>query len=1286
MTKTKTKLQFGKSIISTLKENLSSKELIDRLGSLHEELSTADQGTINLNSVDRYRSDLINKKLLKSKDVGVQAFTACCLSDILRLYAPDAPYTDTELTDIFKLFFSQFKLLTDPENGYYIQQTYLITKLLEVRSIVLITDLPNSAKLVEELFQTFYDPANNSFQPRMFNIISGLLGEVIAESDSISMPVLKLVFNKFLTHNSDNTLKGLQVSQDPSFEFSVGICQTHISRLGRHFTKFYSEILYGITGKKSNEDEDKVTSIHDPGYRTLVKLHKLTARIWEYVPELVGSVVGFVYQELCSDNELFRIAATKLIGNILAIESTTNFTTTHTDTYNTWLSKIADISTKVRITWVKAIPDILSVREDISEDICKGLAKTLIDSDHKVRLASVETFGEIPTKRVWKCISNNSVYTGLLHLTREKTKEVREKSIEVAAKFYADSLKNVPLTPINKDIWEVVNTIPSNIFNLYYINDKNINYQVDMVVLEYLLPLEGDSEQRVKRLLNVISHFDKKAFFSFYAFNKRQIQMSTVVTKFVDFCDVLSNNNLSQNGDLSSKLDKTVAWLVSGLPTQFNNVAILNKFLELKQRRILHLIKKAVAQDSDYTTVKNSIVELFNRLRDQQLFAKQNVTIGSSFTREDFFSVFKILIYRAAPLIYNASNIPLLLDTGNSSSEQETSLKRQLIENISTVNPSIFKDQINSLKDIVKNPDRTENDSSKEMLTMTDALKTIYKISKTLKDHLDFNDTFFFDKVEDFAIYGEPTEAKYATKLLGLTPSVEGRFTAIKNSILPLDLNKSNNFPSNVVVLSEIIRLQPHLLDDNSTDIVSYLIKEVLLVNQVVGDSKKEVNWVDDAKLNTKEYAPLSAKLFSLKLFTNKLRSIASDVETDPMAKAFTEKTVKLFFYLIASGGELISEYNKEHYPTPSNYQTKLRCCAGLQVLKLAKVPSFNKFIKPEDVGKLINLVEDESLEVRKAFVDKLKDYIASEFISIKFLPLVFFMAYEPDVELKSNTKTWINFTFNKESFKRGTFFERALPRLIHSIAHHPDVVESINGNSSNYLNGLTTAIDYIIFYLDSIANEENISLLYYLAGRIKQYVDGVQDDEEEGGDDGDDGKEPEGDETCHDKSCNIYTISELAQLILGELKEQKNWNLPVYPGKLNLPSDLFMPFASIDEAQKNTFKTYLKEEHIKSLKTTVKVKVGHIVSKSQTQKQKLQKRKLTSEYQQSKKKARVSKKGHNGSDDEESGDAESADEYYVPSSRSKTDNQEPIRKSKRQKREVRYKDEDDEDSEEVLG
>lgn len=1225
-------LNFNKNVISTIDESISLGELIERLSKLHEELSLMVQGHVNLKSLDKYRVDLINKKLIKSKDPGVLAFTGCCLSDILRLYAPDAPFTDLELTDIFKLFINQFRYLTDQDNGYYIQQTYIITRLVEYRSVVLVTDLPQSSKLIEEIFQVFYDKEKSNFQSKLTKIIGTLLGEIITECDTISTTILKFIFNKFLTYNPNSGVKGLHVSKDICFEFSLVICQNYTNRLSRYLTKFYSEILYEVTGDNQNE---LLTSTLDAPFKTLTKLHKLVANIWSYVPELVGSVIGFVYQELSSDNIPLRMSATKLVGDILALNSELNFVTTHNDTYKIWVSKIVDISSKVRIEWVKSIPKILMVRDDVSQDICKGLTKTLIDSDENVRLESIETFGELSTERIWSCIHDVTLYRELLQLTREKTKIVRERCIDIVTSFYSESLKSISREHTNIEIWEEVDKIPSTIFKLYYINDLNINYQVDAVVFDKLLPLEPNDEVRLISLLRAMDKFDQKAFSSFYAFNKRQHQMSTVMTKFIEFCEK-KNLTSEVNFDIKTKLEKTIQWLDSTLPPQIDNISILDKLVELNDKRIYHLIKTGVKQCVPYLTMKNAINELFTRLKDDDLFRKKNIRIGSSFTRETFFSIIKILIYRSAPLIYNVSIIPLLLDNKVATKEHEIYLKRQLLDNITNVTPTIFKDQIELFKNLIKQPSH-EGINNTSSVTIGEALNTIYKIYKSIKDGLDFQDKIFWTRLEELAVKGDTYESRYSIKLLSLSPLRDEYMIRIKNMILPLCLKKSNRFSTDILVLAEIFKYNPSVLNEDSSEIVGYLIKNVLLTNQVTQNSEKGSEWIDNNKLLLQDYEPLASKLYSLKLFANKLKSISDDIEHDELAQQFTVKTIKLFFYLISSGGELVSE-DKGNYPTQTNYQMRLRCYAGLQILKISKIPALHKFIRPQDVGKLVNLIEDESLNVRNTFLDYLKHYIANEFISIKFLPLIFFMAYEPDIHLKSETKTWINFTVNKESFKRGAFFERALPRVIHCISHHPDIINGIHIDNNLFLNNLTTAIDYLVFYFDSIATLDNISLLYYLAGRIKQYRDAVLEEDIEANEQ----KEDQNNFIFN----NIYVISELAQLILSELKDQRNWNLPVYPGKLNLPSDLFEPFPTMDAAQKNTFISYIPDNKLNDLKSSIRLKVSRITNASQTHKQLTQKKKLNNDYKNIKVKQSTKRKQRKFDEDGESNSDSDAEEY----------------------------------------
>lgn len=1274
------KLKFHQSILSTLESPIAIEELLKRLTSLHEELSTTVQDTIDLQTLDKYCQDLCHKKLLRHKNNGIKALVSCCLCDILRLYAPNAPYTDVQLNDIFKLFLQQFENLSDPDNGYLIQQIYLINKLLEYRSIVLITDLPNSAKLLEELFQIFYDD-NKSFPTKLYKVIGGILGEVISEFDSVPLKILKLIFNKFLTFNPKEIPKGLGVASNCGYELTLILCDVYSSRISRQLTKYYSEVLYDVT--KNQEINPDTEHENYNLIKTVEKLHKLVRRLWETDPELVSAVIGFVHHELSSPIELIRKSATKLIGDLVSDDSKNNFISTNKDTFNVWISKVADVGTSVRVQWVECLPSILLSRNDSSKDINQALTKALIDSDPAVRKSSVSIFDKTDIKNIWNGITNPSAYSSLVFLTREKNKEVRELCIKTTGKFYSESVENIERNSSNKEIWDVIDTIPSTFFNLYYINDLNINEQADQNIFRYILPLETNDEKRVSRLLKVLANFDKKAFSSFFAFNKRQLQMSTALNKYIEFSELLNGNstpndsNEIKNSDIRIKYNKTIEWLTFTLSDKTKAMESLTTLTTINDRKIFNLIKTCIRNDVDLVTLKNSFEEVLTKLGDPGLFRKYDIPTVSTIIPKNLANQLQILLYRAAPLIYNSSNINIFLDYSDTNNPIEKDLKRKILDDISVVNPTAFKDQLKKLKNDVLQYNENEKDKNK-VTSFLDTIRTLYKLVKALKDEIDFEDEIFLSKLKILCLNTNCLIAKYSVKLICLSSEAEYLLNDIKDTILPLDFKKSNQVTTNVVVLMEIFRFHPNTLDENSTEIVSYLIKEVLLTNRITTDKESiNNNWVDDEILlrsEKEEHKSLVTKIFTLKLLTNKLRAVAFNLANDELAKVFTEKTVSLFFYLISAGGEIVPETDVDNYPTPESYQTKLRYFAGLQLLKLAKISNINDFINTADVIKLVNLVEDESLEVRKLFLEKLKDYISNELISIKFLPLIFFTAYEPDVELKKTMKIWINYTASKESFRRGTFFERVLPRLIHAISHHPDIIEGLDGNETEYLNALRSAIDYLIFYFDSIASQENFNLLFYLSERVKNYQDMIDTDE-------DDSEDSESDDNTHNSNnARLYIICELSQIILLQLKKKRSWQHSAYPGKLNLPSDLFKPFFSVEDAQAS-FKTYIKERYAELLTSNIKMKVGRIVHASQTQRQRAQKRLLDNEYNgkaivdtsnETNKKRKVKKARKENNDDESSEEEGENNKQVYYSAR---------RKNLRERKQVDYK-ENEEDEE----
>lgn len=72
-------------------------DLLDRLQTLAQELRKLEQEEIDKESLRKVSQELSSANLLAHKDKGVRAWAACCIVDVLRLCAPDAPFTRNQL-------------------------------------------------------------------------------------------------------------------------------------------------------------------------------------------------------------------------------------------------------------------------------------------------------------------------------------------------------------------------------------------------------------------------------------------------------------------------------------------------------------------------------------------------------------------------------------------------------------------------------------------------------------------------------------------------------------------------------------------------------------------------------------------------------------------------------------------------------------------------------------------------------------------------------------------------------------------------------------------------------------------------------------------------------------------------------------------------------------------------------------------------------------------------------------------------------------------------------------
>ncbi|EFX00091.1 sister chromatid cohesion and DNA repair protein [Grosmannia clavigera kw1407] len=345
---------------------IATEELIRRLDALSRELSDLDQETFDAESLTKVSKELANHNLLNHKDKGVKAFAAACLVDILCLCAPNAPFTQTQLQDVFGLFiYSILPALQDPSNTYDAQHKYVLHSLSEVRSIVLLNDLDNSDALQLQLFSSLFDavsaPKNvtgGRLPTDVEHDISDILICLIEEGSSVPPKVVDVIMAQFLRAAAPGVLreKGVPDKEEldryqstlllkeepPAYQIAKLICLTCADKMTRSVAQYFSDVIIDFSGvgggnggpgaggnranghkggKESDEEAEEDEGLNGPSdadLREMRKAHLLLRELWRAAPQVLSNVVPQLEAELSADNVYLRKLASETLGDMIS--------------------------------------------------------------------------------------------------------------------------------------------------------------------------------------------------------------------------------------------------------------------------------------------------------------------------------------------------------------------------------------------------------------------------------------------------------------------------------------------------------------------------------------------------------------------------------------------------------------------------------------------------------------------------------------------------------------------------------------------------------------------------------------------------------------------------------------------------------------------------------------------------------------------------------------------------------------------------------------------------------
>ena len=951
----------------------------------------------------------------------------------------------------------------------------------------------------------------------------------------------------------------------------------------------------------------------DEDLKELDKVHRLLRELWRACPAVLQNVIPQLEAELSAENVHLRSLATETFGDIisgigaagppatsvpdsaayppLSLSDTTDTTATHNiltkpsspqpfpqvhqQAYSSFLGRSHDKSPIIRAAWTTGIGRILTTNaggvglaQQEQDRLITDLSRMLQDADEKVRIAAVRVVGSFSFRDViYKLGASGgmeqpgSVLAVLAERVRDRKHAVRTEGMNVLARLWGVAAGAIATG--EDEAMSTIGAAPSKILDTYYTNDLDIAVLLDHVLYEQLLPLSypplkakaakltngnsqkakdgqanGDVEQdhpdpdriRAERLLLLVKNLDERAKKVFFVIQNRQVQLAKVMTAFLQRCEDYNGGVMDQN---EKQIKEHMSRLIDSFAKQFSDASkatdILHKFAKMHDRRSYQLIRFCMAPDSDYRTVVKAIKELTKRIEQ------------SATSSQDMLDVMIPLIFRVSIIVNNKSHVPAIMEFSRSDEKSLAATAHELLREISTHTPEVLKAHVQEICSLLQEeaPSAKRNNDPGAVDNLKACASFASKFPKEIPQ-----DRKFVQAMTSFALYGTPAEAaKHAVTILMKASD--------KKELLAKDLlNKcikdfrygGEGFVSRLASLSQLMLLAPQQVNEESDAVSDIAIQEVLLpVRTSSANAKDDYSWSADIDKECE------AKCWALKILTNRVRS-----HTDPETLSeIADPIYKLLLNLVVNHGEC-----SPSKVTPATHKSRLRLFAARLCLKLCTKKNTDSLLIPTSFNSLAVMAQDPLLEVRVSFLQRLRKYLGQQKLPQRFYTIPFLLAFEPNISLRSDTITWIRsraaqfHSLKSQQPKANIIMESIFARLISLLAHHPDY--------SSAAGDLIDFARYIVFYLQCVASDENISLIYQIAQRIKQCQDAVS--------------------PSLDNDDHLYHLSDLSQLATRRYEDAHGWNIQALPGKVRLPTTLFTEMKDHEEAQQVAERNFLPE------------------------------------------------------------------------------------------------------------
>ncbi|KZT61710.1 cohesin-associated protein Pds5 [Calocera cornea HHB12733] len=1018
------KLHFHEKLVG---KGLSTDALQRKLKSLHTELADIDQDNVDTNSLASVRKELISTSILLHKDKGVKAYAACCLADLLRLYAPDAPYTATELKDIFQFFSRQLHAgLKAPSGPHFTEYYYLLESLSNVKSIVLVCDLPQAEELMSEIFRNFFDLANQDMPSNVHTFMGDILVALVDECNTIPQDVLEVLLSQFLSKTDPG---------DGGLRLAIAVCNEGAEKLQRYVSQYFTDIILQHSRGEDLED--------------LRAAHSLIKELNRDCPTLLLNVVPQLEEELRVDELDIRLMATETLGTMFGEKMSLGsgeLAKKYPSTWRTWLLRQNDKAVAVRVTLLDSISSLLLNHPEQRVEAEDILRRKLLDPDEKVRVAACKVCSRLDYEIVLQHISVDTLKV-IGGRTLDKKAVVRQEAAVCLAKLYRSAYAHLELldgASISHISW-----IPNDLLHALAQPNPEIRALVENTFCNYILPLPADKDEEpnwTQHLTVLLQFIDEKGLAGLCTLAGLQPGRTNLLNSYVTSCEDNNGGVIDEHEEeVVQKLRSIIQRLAANFPDPTKTSDDLWSFAKLNDKRTYKLLRSCIDAQADIKTLAKSKADFFQRLENN----------ASSIV-----PTFRTVWQKFAPWVVNVTSIPALVKTlqrsDNGLVRKHTSM---LLSKVSKFNPALLKPHVGELAKALA------GEASEALAEVSlQALSSVFVDDPALAP----SDRRLADKAVRCAEGSHPKPAKFAARLLAHSRNKAQLTTNLAKSLATkLGTASPEQLVGHLSALAELAKSAPDAFESCSDITMQFILKKLFMRDDRVVRNEEE--WADDPDV------PLGtlAKEYAIRICTNRCLSHASGDQASDIAKP----VINLLYNILETGGMPFQNVKQSLVD-----KSRMRAQAAASLLKLARSSVYDKVIG-QQLLTLALTAQDMCFGVRLYFINKMIKYGSRMQIPPRYNVIPFLTVHDPESEPREKARSYVLTCMRRlPRNAKVACFDMIFPRLLHLLAHHPDFSTSVDD--------LSEMAKYVRFYIDLVCTAENLPLLWHLAGRLKTVED----------------------------------------------------------------------------------------------------------------------------------------------------------------------------------------------------